>query len=292
MNLNVKKFKSKGWQVVRDVFSTEEIDKFRNLVIESNNSNKINKNTKVDLLADQYLSAIVHDSRILSIARKLLGSDDIVYFGDSTYAIIGDGYSESEATGYHRDNTDRSDVNAPDWHGEYTLIRFGIYLQDHSAHSGGLMVRDKSHKHIKIGWANYLIDRYLNTKVGDVGVWNMRIQHSGVGRYWRGFPSLGIPPHLFDRIPKFLQSKKWEKTRIAIWVSYGLNDRHLHRHLDYLMTRSERVEMWQHANYSKEVLKDCESARLNVVDMPSRIRLAIKNGQQVGQNLHHKAFPY
>ena len=40
--------------------------------------------------------------------------------------------------GFHKDNADRVDPNAPDWNGRYTVLRFGIYLQDHYRHTGGL----------------------------------------------------------------------------------------------------------------------------------------------------------
>jgi hypothetical protein len=216
-----------------------------------------------------------------------------VYFGDANYAVVGRGYDEHEqATGYHRDNTDRSDTSAPDWQGRYSLIRFGLYLQDHRRHSGGLMVRNGSHNRILRGWRNYLYDRYLDTRPGDVALWSMRIQHSGVGRFWRGFPRMGIPPSLWKVVPQALQSPRWDEERAAAWISYGLDDAHLSRHCEYLLGRSERLEAWRDSHYDAETLRACERAGLKVINMPERLRAALAAGKPVGQHRHHYQMAY
>jgi hypothetical protein len=83
-----------------------------------------------------------------------------------------------------------------------------------------------------------------------------------------------------------------QETRAAFWVSFGVNDEHLKRHCDYLMTRSERKKIWEHSFYTKDILKACAEAGLGVIDMPSRMRSAITAGETVGQHEHHYQMEY
>lgn len=287
----VNRFNRRGWLIVRGLFSSERVEGLRHEVFQSLERVSSGLEPPTDLLANPALHGIVHDPDLIRLAQQLLGGQP-VYFGDASYAIVGRGYDElRDATGYHRDNTDRSDTRAPDWQSPYTLVRFGIYLQDHRHHSGGLLVRNGSHMRMNRGWKNYLHDRYLNTEVGDVGVWNMRLQHAGVGRAWRFASFWGIPPAIQDRIPKSLQLPRWTRERAAIWVSYGREGPHLERHCKYLLTRTERLEMWRNSYYSDDVLAQCAKAGLRVIDMPARMRAAVAEGA-VPQHAHHYQMAY
>ena len=292
MNIDTALFWNRGWSVLRGLFSSAEFEDLRERVLASLEDVEKSRRGQTDLLADSYLAPVVYDERLVAAARKILGGRP-VYFGDSNYAVVGRGYDEfKDATGYHRDNTDRSDLKAPDWQSPYTLIRFGLYLQDHRKHSGGLMVRTGSHNEIIRGWRNYLRDRYLDTGVGDVGVWSMRLQHAGVGRCWRGFSRLGIPPSLQDKVPGWMQSPRWDRPRIGVWVSYALEGPHLTRHVEYLYGRSERVESWSNSFYDPDTLQKCAAAGLEVLDAPAELRRRIAAGVPVGIHSRHYQLPY
>jgi hypothetical protein len=62
-------------------------------------------------------------------------------------------------------------IRTPDWHGRYTALRFGIYLQDHTTHTGGLNLRDRSHNTVSLTTGRTI---YLQSAVGDVVVWRLR----------------------------------------------------------------------------------------------------------------------
>ncbi len=291
--LNEKKFLSDGFQILRGLFSPEEFKRMRESVYNSLKKNKAAGVQMVDALGDEFMAPYVYDSRVLDVARELLKSDNICYFGDASYAVIGHNYDVKTATGWHRDNTDRTpNKSSPDWQTPYTLIRFGFYLQDHKNKSGGLMIRQKSHNGIKSKYkiVTLLRERYINTNIGDVAVWNMRASHSGVGKCLKWFSQIAISPYLENKIPSFLIAPNTTEERAAFWVSYGINDAHLKRHCDYLMHRSERKKMWENSYYSPETLKACKEAGLQVIDMPSRMRQAIDNGEEVGGHDHHYQF--
>ena len=153
------------------------------------------------------------------------------------------------------------------------------------------MVRRRSHNKIIRGLKAHTSERYLNTGLGDVAVWNMRLQHAGVGRHLRGLPSVALGPYKQGRVPEFLQAPHTSETRIGFWISYGIDDAHLKRHCDYLVGRSERVAMWQDSHYDRDVLEACERAGLKVIDMPARIRSMQAAGCVVGQHEHHYQLP-
>src|ERR1043165_3900363 len=178
LKIDKKKFEEDGYLLVQNVFTPSEIEQFRKLAYEQFEIDKKKKldvyhpgskakYNKGDLLSKEKLHQVLLDDRILEIARTILGTSDILYFGDSSYQI-GTGMR-----GFHRDNIDRTDLNGPDWKGEYTLIRLGIYLQDHKNYSGGLKIKVGSHKNPD-GKAIF-----VGNEVGDVAVWSLKTLHSG-----------------------------------------------------------------------------------------------------------------
>jgi hypothetical protein len=288
-----EKFWKDGYLIIRNLFSAQEFATMREQVFASLKGREERGEPVVDALADPHVRHWVHDERLIAVAKRLLDCQNLAYFGDASYAVLGHGYEAGkDVGGWHRDNTDRADTGAPDWQGQYSLIRFGLYLQDHSNASGGLIVRSQSHNRILRGWKAHLHDRYFNTGIGDAAVWSMRIQHAGLGRCIRGFPRLALGPYLQQRLPQFLQAPFPPEERTGFWISYARDDHHLERHCQYLLNRSERLDMWQHAYYSPEVLEQCAAAGLKVIDMPGRIRAAIAAGEPVGQQRRHYQLAY
>jgi hypothetical protein len=286
--VDVDRFYTDGFLVVRDLFTPQYFQEMRERVLESLRLRERTSAPVVDGLADPLLAHYVHDDKVLAVARRLLANKDVTYYGDSSYAVVGHNYQPGvHVGGWHRDNTDRSDTSLPDWNGRYSLIRFGFYLQDHRRTSGGLIVRRTSHNRILRGWAAHLCDRYLNTGPGDVGVWSMRIQHAGLGRCVRAMPWLPLGPHWQKTLPEFLQAPFGREERVGFWLSYALDDHHLDRHCTYLLGRSERLDMWRHAHYAPETLDACRAAGLKVIDMPSRMRAALAQGEAVGTHQRH-----
>jgi hypothetical protein len=183
------------------------------------------------LLSKELLHTVLLDERILTIARTILKSDELTYFGDSSYQI-GTGLR-----GFHRDNIDRTNLDGPDWKGEYTLVRMGIYLQDHKNYSGGLKV--KKGTHINADGKPVFVD----TEIGDVAIWNMRTLHSGNAVRLKVFPNYSI--NSADKeglIPSFLK-KDQQKERIALFLTFALPSSHMDRFLnEYTRKRADVIE--------------------------------------------------
>ena len=131
-HLDVDGFWERGYAILPGVYTPEEIEAFREAAYAS-------RGYGGDLLANPRLRSVITDGRMAAVARKLLGTDELFYSGDSSFTING------TQKGWHKDNADRIDPAAPDWVDRYTQLRFGIYCQDHSEHTGGLNLRIGSH---------------------------------------------------------------------------------------------------------------------------------------------------
>jgi hypothetical protein len=279
---------SEGYYMFRNFFQSGEIQELREKIIAAYNVRQESGTAQNDSLSNPTLAPYLYDERILDVARSILDTDRPIYFGDSNYAVVGHEYQpKRDAIGWHRDNTDRSNTSLPDWDGNYGLIRFGIYPQNHRFTSGGLMVRRTTHNRIVRGYKAHFLDRYLNNGMNDLSVWNMRIQHSGLGRCIRGLPWLAVGPSWQEKLPQWVQAPFAKKTRIGFWMSYGREGEHLDRHCDYLMGRAERKTMWQDSFYSADTLAACDAAGLTVRNMPEAMREALLAGEAVGHHQHH-----
>jgi hypothetical protein len=268
------RFSRDGFVIVPKVFSAGEVDEMRRKVQRQVEVDRAEgkfedsfyrymgvKSGKGDLLSKVHLRGILLDERILEIARSLLPTKPLVYFGESTYQLGGSGRY------FHRDNVDRSEAEGPDWRGEYTLLRLGIYLQDHRRHSGGLKVKIGSHLHE--GGRSCLVD----SEVGDVVVWNMRTLHSGNAvrlRFWPSFAGIAPIGHLRrlkigeDMIPAWLQLPL-ERERAALFMSFGVESAHLDRYIaEFLGEYEEPSESSITARFGAEVWETLRRRHLTV----------------------------
>jgi hypothetical protein len=210
---------------------TLEQDKSNNLVT------KVTTNTKdvyypLGDLLNKPLNKILLSDKILKIATEILGEKPI-YFRDSTYQIgIGD-------RGFHRDNVDRIANEGPDWEGEYGIIRMGVYMQDHDKFSGGLKVIAGSNN------GENLKKVFVNSKAGDVVVWNLKTLHSGNAARLRFLPNLVLGYRLENILPKFLFQDS-QQERISCFMSFAKKGAHLDRYIKEYM----QVKMVSHINNS------------------------------------------
>ena len=269
--LDVDTFWKDGYAVLPQVYTPQEIQEFREAAYAS-------RDLGGDLLANPRLRGVLTDGRLVSVARRLLSTDDILYCGDSSVTING------TQRGFHKDNTDRKDKNGPDWQSQYTQLRFGIYCQDHTRHTGGLNLRAGSHMYpdMKRG-----TNTYVKVKPGDLAVWSMRITHSGNGMLLR-WPFTEVPlPTEQDKYPAWKVAKR-DGDRIAVFAHLGADDSHGRRYGDYLKTRTYMVDAWRKRPYDDEARQAAADAGLVLRDMPAEVM----NDPEAGQSETWQPFPY
>lgn len=271
-SVDVEAFWENGYTIVPSVYSKTEIAEIRQAAFDSDDRGP------GDLLSNPKLRRVLVDGRLVEIARKILGEQEIVYSGDSSFTI------NSGQHGFHKDNADRNDPKAPDWQGRYTVLRFGIYLQDHYTHTGGLNLRAKSHMTVSLKEGKNV---YVRTRVGDVAVWSLRTTHSGNGMLLK-FPRSTHPePSEAKNIPKWRVAKP-DGDRVAVFAALGLDDAHHDRYVQYFKTRTYLVNSLRASIYDDETLAEASKVGLKVRD----VRHEIEGDESVGKNEKWEAIPY
>lgn len=184
-----------------------------------------------ELRDDDY---VLLDERVVACVKQLLGPT-IVYHGDST-VHLGEGQR-----GFHKDCADRGDPKGVDWQGEYRVIRFAIYLQDHELHSGGLKVRHRSHRHV-----SHHLGRAVNldTRAGDIAFWYLTTAHSGNVVRVRGLSDVCLHPRLERLLPHSLRVPE-ELERMSIFCTYGAPGEHLDHYIEYQSRRPDVPKHWR-----------------------------------------------
>jgi hypothetical protein len=271
--VDVDGFWRDGYTIVRGVYSKDQIQQMRTAAYQAVKMGG-------DLLGNPHLQHVLLDGNMVNIARQILGEDEIMYAGDSSVTI------NSKSHGYHRDNADRNDPDAPDWQSRYTILRFGIYLQDHSRHNNGLNLRVGSHDMPQPGRGKNI---YVRSKVGDIGVWSLRTAHSGNGTlirfpWWVDDPD----PRMDGKYPKWWRVAKQKGDRIAVFAALGLDDAHHERYIQYLKTRKYMCDIWRQTKYDEETLARAAKIGLKVRNLPEEIA----GDETVGKNADWQPLPY
>jgi hypothetical protein len=297
--LDMPRFLDRGYLIVRDVFDKHEIQALRHDALQD-------RQWKGDLLSHPTLRRVLLDDRVLDIAHRMF-EETPVYYGDSTCNI------GQFSFGFHKDNADREDPQAPDWRSQYTQVRFGLYLQDHAWHSGGLRVIPGSHRSPSGPKARPV---YVRTRPGDLVVWNMRLDHAGAAIMLRGLPGIyvDIPewakmqlserPRTFHgyrvpltepvrmKIPRFMIADD-EAERIAMFFAMGREDEHMERYIAYIKSRAYAVEGFKRSVYGPDAWAAIEGKDIKVIDVPGEVRRGLAEGDPtLGRNEYYAPIPY
>jgi hypothetical protein len=246
-----------GYLIVKNVFSPDEVARIRGLLDTARRrataANRVDREADYpslvmihgDALAVDELRPmdyVVFESRIVGLVKQLLGPA-VVYHGDSS-AQIGEG-----PRGFHKDNSDRDNPRGVDWQGEYRVVRLGIYLQDHSRHSGGLKVRRRSHTHVSRHRGKAV---NLDIQAGDVVAWYLTTTHSGNAVRIRGLPWLCLHPRLERLVPRPLREPE-SNERMAIFCSFGAPGSHLDHYIETQRARADVALHWRRCGIAPEL---------------------------------------
>jgi len=205
-----------------------------------------------DLFCDEAFRNLITDARICSIAADLLGSTP-VYYGDCGLGL------NAKPGRWHKDNPQRYNKNLADWKSKYPIVRFGIYLQDHSSSSGGLGIRRGSH----LSPTRYKGKPvYIDTHIGDVVMWHLRATHRATVSLLKGF-NMPIHSQKVDRylIPDFMKHPP-SPDRLAVFITYGAEGPDLDRYIQYMATRKAIVERAAVTSYKDEWIDALDPSRL------------------------------
>jgi hypothetical protein len=273
-DVDVEAFREQGYVLVKGLLSADEVEELRADVDEVMEGKARDGHVLTatglagtltvalgDLLSDPVLRRVMLDERLLGRIRQVLGGDP-VYFGDSSVRRGTSGTSWS----WHRDNVDHEEMVGPDWRDPYPIVRCGIYLQDHSRHSGGLGVRPYSHRLPGEQREDHAV--YVPTEPGDLVIWNLRILHTGEVLRYRPFTSKVVPPRFMGPLNRLGLLVPEERERKALFMSFGRPSDHLDRFVDYLSRQDWTTRSWAAAQLDDEARRGASEAGLVIREVP------------------------
>lgn len=248
-----------GWIIVRNVFTSEEIIFFREMALKS-------RDHKGDILSNVSLKQILFDDRVLNIFKEVLGSESLFYFGDSSVSI------DVKNNGFHKDSRDRLKSESREWNDtNYSLIRMGLYLQDHVKHSGGLCIRNKSHLTQSLSKGKIM---NMKTSAGDIVLWKQTTTHSANADVLAFLPNYSFHPRVARRFPKFLLQKTI-RPRIGLFATFGIDDQYSHEYIEFLRSRTYGVNRWNKTKYKSNQVAEMKKKKVKVFEDFGTENLAI-----------------
>lgn len=275
----LEEFRKNGIIILRNLYSQAEIEGFRKAafdLLERSRKTGMSYSLpaapnleffKGDCLSKPEFKDIILDERVISAIQQLVGKKHLFYFGNSIFHIHSDGFR-----GYHRDNVDRT-VDGPDWHGNYTMIRCGLYLQNHDKYSGGLEVIPGSHKSLE---PTNNPPEFVKSRAGDLVIWDMRILHSGntqMPRFFYDHP-LPIGSKREMQLRRFGLMRKEEKDRLAMFFAYGGDREQVMRFHEFTNAyKDDFIEGWTLSPINKKIVEEAKQKGLEIIPpIPAYIR--------------------
>lgn len=246
-------YERQGFAVVKSVFSLDEVLEMRRrcAAVFARTEGKIG-----DIATYPELREILLDERVVAIARAML--ERPVYFGDSTF------YANSRFD-RHMHNDAHGDVEDPSV-STYSILRMGLYLQDHAFHSNGLKVGPGSHRTVfwnvrnglrllgvggkRLSLRAFKPTGYYNvpSEPGDLVFWNLRTHHAGHALRLRAMDGVALPPTLEHWLPARF-ARPMPKDRYAIFSSWGRESPELDRYIKQIGYSPHNQAYWQRSGF-------------------------------------------
>ena len=231
-------FLNNGYIVVRSFYEKKKIQNSRNLIIDLANKNH-------EILNNLIIQDFILKKDLIQKLKILLNSDKLLYYSDSSISNKEDPFNSKN--GFHNDA--RYEDEKISYSEEYPILRLGIYFEDYKKYSGGLKIKEKSHKYycfnfrafkqnlkqvIKIIFtktryklSSLKLGKSINIDLeeGDIVIWNLRTHHCGVSRRLKFLKNLCLQPFIEKLLPKFLfLPTQYSKNRCSIFFTFAKND--------------------------------------------------------------------
>ena len=232
---------SKGYIVIKSLYTKKYISEIRNEIINLSYKDM----NKYEILLNQNIQNILLNKQLIKIIKEILATNSVLYYADS--AVVNHKNPFKNKNGFHNDS--RGEDDKIPYEDEYPIVRVGIYFEDYKNYSGGLKIKEKSHKYFCFNFRRLLADtikvlkilffktRYnlnslklgksINVELeqGDVVIWNLRTHHCGTSRRLKLFPKICLQPFFERMLPKFLfLPTQYEQDRCAVFATFSKDD--------------------------------------------------------------------
>lgn len=257
-----KDYLSKGYIIIKSIFTKEYISKIRQDMINLSSKDM----SKYEILLDEDSQKLLLNEKLIKTIKEILNTNTLLYYSDSS--VVNHINPFKNRNGFHNDARGE-DENLP-YDQEYPIIRAAIYFEDYKDFSGGLKIKNKSHKYFIFNFRRVLADtlrlikilftktRYnlnalklgesvnLELEQGDVVIWNLRTHHCGTSRRLKLFPKMCLQPFFEKMLPEyFYLPTQYKQDRCAIFSTFAKNDLSNTNILGYLKKKTNFFRLSQ-----------------------------------------------
>ena len=257
-----KDYLSKGYIIIKSIFTKEYISKIRQDMINLSSKDM----SKYEILLDEDPQKLLLNEKLIKTIKEILNTNTLLYYSDSS--VVNHINPFKNRNGFHNDARGE-DENLP-YDQEYPIIRAAIYFEDYKDFSGGLKIKKKSHKYFIFNFRRILADtlrlikilftktRYnlnalklgesvnLELEQGDVVIWNLRTHHCGTSRRLKLFPKICLQPFFEKMLPEyFYLPTQYKQDRCAIFTTFAKNDLSNANILGYLRKKTNFLRLSQ-----------------------------------------------
>ena len=257
-----KDYLSKGYIIIKSIFTKEYISKIRQDMINLSSKDM----SKYEILLDEDPQKLLLNEKLIKTIKEILNTNTLLYYSDSS--VVNHINPFKNRNGFHNDSRGE-DENLP-YEQEYPIIRAAIYFEDYKNFSGGLKIKNKSHKYFIFNFRRILADtsrlikilftktRYnlnalklgesvnLELEQGDVVIWNLRTHHCGTSRRLKLFPKICLQPFFEKMLPEyFYLPTQYKQDRCAIFTTFAKNDLSNANILGYLRKKTNFLRLSQ-----------------------------------------------
>jgi hypothetical protein len=271
-----KFYDENGFLIVRNVLTQDEMEFLRKRALEifSSDEWKVSKSNTNRTITDIYryfpeIMRVSLSKKVVDTVKALLESDDIILTPETAMMM---GFYPT----WHKDTTTQEKYGhffhkRPD----FRMVRCGIYMQDNDEHGGGLSVFAGSHKTPDNYVGDFLPKRTLWNRIKNRLLPNSEESNRSINPY--KLKLVDIPSKKGDlvffnfqtahkgTIPKSqrIGDVPPEKTKIAIFDTFGVNNEPTKLYIDFLRTRPENVyDFSRERHQSKEFDDYIQSIKL------------------------------
>ena len=183
--MNKQKLLDEGYFVLKNVFSSDEINHFHEVVLKYVQTNKTIRNEGGITIPDFVKYSVLLDVAQIKDNNKINKSLTDLFDGDYRYCGHND-IGINRIVGWHKDKLngpyakyETSDIWSEVDGEKHGIVKVLIYLQDHSNNNDGLKLIPGSHLNKQIKTNNVV---QLHPDIGDVIIFDQRITHRGMER--------------------------------------------------------------------------------------------------------------
>jgi len=152
-----KDYLSKGYIIIKSIFTKEYISKIRQDMINLSSKDM----SKYEILLDEDPQKLLLNEKLIKTIKEILNTNTLLYYSDSS--VVNHINPFKNRNGFHNDSRGE-DENLP-YDQEYPIIRAAIYFEDYKDFSGGLKIKNKSHKYFIFNFRRILADTLRLIKI-------------------------------------------------------------------------------------------------------------------------------